>query len=141
MEEPIYEYRNEGKTLVSLFLLVVAIAAVVVGANSGAPIYCYTPIGFALLFGAWWFMNNPNHGCRLTQETLELWSNKETTTLSLADVDHVSIKEWTDGPDDLSLNLKDGSKIELSYLNFGSSAEFRIALEKVGLISKTANGS
>lgn len=139
MEQPIYEYKNEGKTLVSLFFLIVSIAAVILGANSGAPIYWYIPIGFALLFGAWWFMNNPNHGCRLTQETLELWSNKETTTISLVDVDHVSIKEWMDGPDDISLVMKDGGKTPISYLQYGNTQEFGNGLQDVGLKTKLRN--
>ena len=133
MSQTIYEHKNQGKTLVSLMFLITAIAAVVLGSSFGASIYWYIPIGFALLAAAWWFMNNPNHGCELTSETLELWSGKNTETVAISDIASVSIKEWTDGPDDVSLVMKDGSSREVSHLQFGNSGEFRKALELIGI--------
>ena len=133
MNHTIYEHKNQGKTLVSLVFLICAIAAVVLGSSFGISIYLYIPVGFALLFGAWWFMNNPNHGCALNKETLEFWSEKDRQTIAVSDIASVGANGTTDGPDVVSLAMNDGSSRELNYLQFGNSQEFLQALEKVGL--------
>ena len=133
MNQPIYEHKNQGKTLVSLGFLISAIAIVVLGSSFGASIYLYIPIGFVLLFGAWWFMNNPNHGCILTTETLECWSGKDMQTITVSDLVSFGTSGAAEGANDVSLVIKDGRSLELTYQQFGDSREFMQALEKVGL--------
>ncbi|MDJ0614077.1 MAG: hypothetical protein QNJ29_10400 [Rhizobiaceae bacterium] len=133
MAKVLYEHKTQGKTLASLLFLVISIGAVVLGANLGAPIHWYIPVGFTLLFGAWWFMNNPNYGCKLTGETLEIWHNKDTRKFQLTDIAKAEVKEWMDGPDDIVLVMHDGSKHPISYLQYGNTGEFKQAIESVGL--------
>ncbi|MEM9277167.1 MAG: hypothetical protein AAGA76_01185 [Pseudomonadota bacterium] len=133
MDGILHEHKVQGNSLKSLGFLVAAIAAVLVGMNAGAPIYWYIPIGFVLLFVSWHFMSNPNHGSKLTNKTLEYWSGKTTKQFDLADIDHLEITSWMDGPSDFVIKTSDGSVTPLSYLCIGDSDTFAEALQKAGL--------
>ena len=133
MSNVIYEHKTQGRTLYSLAFLIIAIVFVLLGANLGAPIYWYMPPGFALLFGAWWFMSNPNFGCRLTDSELALWSNKDVQSVPVTDIQSIERKSWMDGPDDFTVLMKDGAKHALSHVHFGDSEAFAKALEQAGL--------
>ena len=78
-------------------------------------------------------MNNPNHGCILTTDTLEVWSGKDTQTITVSDLASFGTSGAAEGADDVSLVIKDGRSLELTYLQFGDSREFMQVLEKVGL--------
>lgn len=133
MQPKLYEHSQQGHTPISLAFLVGAIAFVLLGAGFDAPIYWYMPPGFALLLCAWWFMSNPNHGCRLTADELIVWANKDIQTFAMSAIAHIQQKAWMDGPDDFTIVMKSGEKHELSHLQFGNSEAFTSALEKTGI--------
>lgn len=133
MNDLIYEHKTQGRTLYSLAFLISAIVVVLGGSNTGVPIYAYMPPGFVLLFGAWWFMSNPDHGCRLTGEAFGFWSNKEVHQIPLSEIASIKRKTWMDGPHNFTLVMKDGQNHALSHLQFGNSDEFAAALEQAGV--------
>ncbi len=139
MEPVLYEYRQQGRTLFSLVFLVCAIVIVGIGAAFDTPLYWYMPVGFGLLFAAWHFMSNPDHGYELTKDKLQIWSGKDQQSFPKSDIAFVQQRKMVDGQGGFTIVLKDNSEHAITPPQIGSNDEFARAVQSADLVLKPAD--
>ena len=127
----IYEYKLQGNLLYSLGLLISAIICVLGGSLLEQPIFIYMPLGFLWLFGAWYFMSNPSHGCTLTVQDFSYWSGKQSQSFKIEEIGSVGALQ--NDEEDFELILKNGQRKIVPSLCLGSHEEFLSAVTSLGV--------
>jgi hypothetical protein len=86
---------------------------VTLGLVYAAPWYWMAIVGLptlALLFTVW---ANKRSGSRITAEILRFFHGKTDRTFHIADIAGLRVHRWSDGPNDVELQLKSGERVDI----------------------------
>jgi hypothetical protein len=112
-QEPIHAHHQSGRRPLTLVMLAFAVGMVAVGIVYAAPWYWMAIVGLsalALLFMVW---TNTQSGSLITAETLRFFHGKTDRTLRIDNITGLHVHRWSDGPDDVTLQLKSGEHIDI----------------------------
>lgn len=98
---------------------------------ANAPWYAMLPMVGALLGMGWLLAANVQSGAQLTVHKLRFYHGRLDRIIALADVASVERHVWSEGPDDITLILKDGERVAIPSQSV--DRQFVAALKTAGL--------
>lgn len=107
-----YEFELRGRRPASWLFGAVGAFFLALVAFEPPPLLIWVPLGLFLVMTAWLLIRNPVTGMRLSVEGWEFRGARFDRTVPLAAIDHVSIREWSDGPDTVRIHLRTGEVLE-----------------------------
>lgn len=114
MAEPlIYTHHQSGRRPLTVLAGLFCAAMVGFGLWKDAPWYAMLPMWAALIMVGWLLITNPQSGAVLTRAALRFYHGKQDRTIALADIAAVKKHIWSEGPDEVILDLHSGEKVSL----------------------------
>jgi hypothetical protein len=113
---PLYTYHMSGRRAVTVFALGVGAAMLGIGVGYNAPWYFFAPVGLAVAMLVWAIVYNPQSGCVLSADRLFFHNRGKEETLYFADTASITVRSWSDGPDEVSFHLKSGRVVHVPSL-------------------------
>lgn len=130
-EQPLYSHHQSGRRPLTLFAGLFCAGMVGFGLWKDAPWYAMAPMWAALLGVGWLLVTNPQSGAVLTQRSLRFFHGRQSRTIALADIVSVKRHIWSEGPDEVTLVLKNGEEVVLPSQSIDRN--FVAALEAAGV--------
>ncbi len=111
-----YSYRLSGRRVMTVFALGVSAVMLAFAVRYQAPWYFYAPVVLAAAMLVWLIIHNPQSGADLSADAFHFFHNGKEQTVRLADIAHMTVSRWTEGPDTVALYLKSGDVIHVPSL-------------------------
>ncbi len=132
MHEPtLYSYHLSGRRAGTIFVVILFMLMAVFGVSYGAPWYFLAPLALGGGMAIWAIIANPQTGSTLTAQHLSLFNRGEHETIDIADISHMEIRRWTDGPDTVILTLTSGRIVQVSSMC--ADSKLAVALRDLGV--------
>lgn len=107
-----FEYEETGRRPIIWFSLCVFLFLFWLAYTEGAPWWIWAVWSISGGMVVYMLIANPKSGMRITGSTLAYWAGGPRSTLTLSDIDHIVIEDWSEATD-VTIELTDGRSIEL----------------------------
>ena len=135
-EAPLYSYRTSGRRpgTIAAFCLFALILGF--GITYGAPWYFLMPVGLFGLLIVWAIVANPQTGLVLTRYELQFFNRSTKQAVAVDDIAGMTVGQWSDGPDTVTLHLKSGQMVQVPSLC--ADSKLAPALRVLGITDRPA---
>jgi hypothetical protein len=130
----LYQYRLSGRRPMTFFGLAVFFVMAATGIIYTAPWYFMAPVGMAGAMLIWAIAANPQSGSELTRDKLTYFYQGKTSSVHMADVVHMKVSRWSDGPDTVALTLRSGEVVHVPSVC--ADSKLAVALKDMGVSEK-----
>jgi hypothetical protein len=127
----IYSFRQSGRQAITFIGLAVFILLMSIGLSYNAPWYFVFPLGLSGTMLIWAIVVNPKSESDLSPEILSFFHRNMAENIRIADVKDMRVNRWSDGPDNVTLNMRSGKVVHIPSLC--ADSKLVIALKEIGI--------
>jgi hypothetical protein len=109
----VFNYSRNGRGPATFIGLVLAVGMLAFGYFNSAPWWWVLPIVFVIAMCGWLIIKNPVYKLSITATDLHWITPRDEKQFPLSSIMRVRVKTWTDGPDQVILELKSGDNMEV----------------------------